>query len=1227
MKREKKASGLHTLYRCLLVGLLLVSLFPGAGPGVSPPASASGRGGASGNPARAAAAGGAVPPRRFLNDRVADLTAARPLAVAAVAVPEGLTGRGQLVGLADSGLDVLHPDLQSSDKKKKIVTVQSLAGRAIPGDPNGHGTHMAATIAGTGAASNGKFRGMAPGASLYVQALLNEEGEVSPPANLDALFYPAYAAGVRVHVNGWGGGLNEYREAAAQIDAFCHRYPDFLPVFGAGNAGPAQGSLSAEANSKNALVVGASGNPRPALDPETTAASVPAPFSSRGPSEDGRLKPELLAPGQAVVSARSRLVEGNFPANEAYTVLSGTSMAAAVTGGSLALLREYLQAQEGLASPSAALLKALLINGARVPAAGPGKEGFGILDLAATVLSLKEKTYRYLDAHAGLATGETYTTSLPLTPGGPLKVTLTWTDPPGEPGRAPTLVNDLDLVVTAPDGRVYYGNHFLYPGDEPDRRNNVEQVYLAHPPAGTYTITVKAVVVRRGSGTAGGAPRQGFALVWGQAPVTGIIASWDPERTLVLADGRRLPWPQRGEVVVNGQRRSLAAENLLAGADLYLFPEAAYVFGRTWETPAGQAVPGRGGPVFMEADAGRREGGYLWHPASRDPPLVNGTAYPDLTALPPGGALWASINPSSQQVWQVAIYRREQTGILAQVDGEKRQLWLLKEKEPYTLAPEASISFLDRLVEASTADAPFAACREARLGDLAPGLRVRLVLGPKGNTVYFLAVERHLAMGRLRAVRAEDGEIVLETGRSFRLFPQAPVWRDDHAGTLADLRPGDHVTVVLLPDESQVVTLVAYSQVSFGRVLYAGNRPRKLYLVDEENRFRSFPLDRTKIYRWGQPVPAAALVPGSWVRLILDPEGKEVRRVDLGETAEEKSGVLAGYDAAERTLRLADGSAYPLSSAALITKEGYALSPEDLVPGENIHLAALAAPPPWEKVAVGIRVELAPDAVPPRLVLQTRSEEGGFLLSGTTSADRLYLYRADGTRQEIPVATGGYFASFFNLEQEEETIRVVGLERQHGGLISRKLTVRRGFGGFTDSGSHWAAGEIAALAQKGLLGGYPDGTFRPAAAAARIEVVAALVRLYGSRVTVGAIPVFRDATAVPGWGRAALAAAQQEGLAAGYPDGTFQPQKPASRAELAAFCARLLAGRLPTLAPVLPYADSSAIPAWARPAVALVHAAGILRGREANLFAPLVPATRGEMAAALYRCRLLVPVP
>ncbi len=204
-----------------------------------------------------------------------------------------------------------------------------------------------------------------------------------------------------------------------------------------------------------------------------------------------------------------------------YRLESGTSMAAAAVSGTLALVAQYLEGQ-GLAY-SPALLKALLINGAR--SVGPlydlqvnspiNFQGWGAVNLAHTLPAAPlnggalSGPVRFIDqsvSHA-LATGQSNCWSLSLSSNAtayPLRVTLVWSDPPGNPNAAVKLVNDLDLVVSDRDsGQVYYGNNILAGTDytaatatnQPpanDLVNNVENVFLAAPLGTNYSITVYA---------------------------------------------------------------------------------------------------------------------------------------------------------------------------------------------------------------------------------------------------------------------------------------------------------------------------------------------------------------------------------------------------------------------------------------------------------------------------------------------------------------------------------------------------------------------------------------------------------------------------------------------------------------------------------------------------------------------------------------------------------------
>lgn len=531
----------------------------------------------------------------------------------------GLFGAGQVVGVADSGLDVGDPARLSADFAGRIVATLPLSGTTW-NDTVGHGTHVAGSILGNGRLSGGdppqhryagSFAGMAPEASLVVQAFHvdSSSGEISGlPDDLAQLFGPAYAAGARIHSDSWGGPSEDtanpfgsYGPEARAIDRFAWDHPDFLPVFAAGNDGTDghlldgdlgdgvvdPDSLSVAATAKNALSVGASESLR------TTGGMADAPwllfglgsllggsggsfvsepiasdlvsnnpeglaaFSSRGPTDDGRIKPDVVAPGTNILSTRSMdpafdpglLSWGVYEGNDKYVFNGGTSMATPLTAGSAALVREFYQRQ-GLAQPSAALVKATLIHHARdltpgqygdgaTREMGPRPniaEGWGRVDVGG--LFTLAPFRQWVDDHeAGLNTSEAaeYTTAnhtLTVTDASlPLRVTLVWTDYPAAAAAARQLVNDLDLEVVAPSGA-------LFP-TTPDRLNNVEMAEIPHPETGAWRVVVRGANVPQGP--------QPYALV-----VSGGLSASPPTPTPTPYTGPR-PYVVYLPEVVRGQ--------------------------------------------------------------------------------------------------------------------------------------------------------------------------------------------------------------------------------------------------------------------------------------------------------------------------------------------------------------------------------------------------------------------------------------------------------------------------------------------------------------------------------------------------------------------------------------------------------------------------------------------------------------------------------------------------
>ena len=445
-------------------------------------------------------------------------------------------GDGEIVAVADTGLDRgsstdVHPAF-----KGRVVKLYAL-GRPKANDPDGHDTHVAGSVLGDGTSDTmgGEIRGTAPGAKLILQSTLDQQGSLGGiPIDLRDLFEGPYRDGARVHTNSWGNvrpGL-PYDASAWEIDATVWANPDLAICFAAGNDGIDRnmngvvdaGSVGSEAAAKNCITVGASESLRP---PYTGTygglwpGDYPAPpvssdrladdadglvaFSSRGPTRESRIKPDVVAPGSCILSTRSRdLVAAptkyGVSKDPAFYFGSGTSMATPLVAGCVAALREALV--KGGTVPSAALLKALLINGAVVL---PGQyspseagtspnsnSGFGRVDLERAISAAIGVGEAGFAESGPLVQGTEETVAIDVPDDGvprTLKVTLVWTDPPGA-----ALQNDLDLIVRA-GGQERHGNSGTSPRF--DRVNNVEQVSWVGIPAGTVRVIVRAFRITR----------------------------------------------------------------------------------------------------------------------------------------------------------------------------------------------------------------------------------------------------------------------------------------------------------------------------------------------------------------------------------------------------------------------------------------------------------------------------------------------------------------------------------------------------------------------------------------------------------------------------------------------------------------------------------------------------------------------------------------------------------
>ncbi|MDD3270203.1 MAG: S8 family serine peptidase [Syntrophomonadaceae bacterium] len=1083
----------------------------------------------------------------FLNDRSADIIGSSPLLAPGLLTPSGLSGKGQIVGIADSGLDrgslnEIISDLQSEQgKMPRVAILRSYSGRTIPDDPIGHGTHMAAIIAGNGKASNGKYQGIAPGSSLYFQALLDQSGTLKVPLKIEDLYHPAYDAGVRIHVNGWGGGSNSYSSRSAQLDNFVYRFPDFLPVFGAGNNGPSKGSLTAEANSKNVLTIGSSQVPRPAFGTDARYADRIAELSSRGPAADGRIKPELLAPGSAVISVCSSLVESNFAANNAYTILGGSSMAAAVAGGAIALLSEYLEIAKQIPNPSSALIKALLVNGARPLAGGQSAvQGYGILDLASTILALEEDSFKMIDEKNGIQSGQMLEYKVQVAEAGTdFRATLAWVDPPAEVAANQALVNNLNLIIQDPQGKNYYGNDFNHQGSI-DNINNIEQIIIPDAVRGEYTIRIQAGELKR-------VINQNFALVYGQ-PLKYEVFTMQAGDTKDDAGESDSELGSRQVFNLLDGKLLSGTQAIPVGSDLYTGAHADYIFSRSWLASGVQALREPEGDLLLEISTGVREGGYFMDRTSPAVNIVvNSQQVDEIQEIPPGSEVKAAINPVMQTIWQLEAMHEEVTGFIEKVDFEKGELKLLQNDQVYLITSGIAIAYCDKLRACDLADIPYGTEQTAHLENLAPGLKVVLTISPSSRQVQYIEVERELILGQIREANDQQGQITLESGGSYRIFPGTMVIKDQHESSLKEIKQGDHIAAILLTGSQDIIQLYASSEVFYGRVLFYSSREKSLYILDKQNILKKVGIDyKSGIYRRGLQIEALSITPGAWVRVVHLPGSSAAWRVDIADTALESTRYFKSYDPERKTISFTDGTCLGYSDFTQALKGGYLISPDMITFGEKVKIYTLATPGTGPEFLARLEVAINPAIAAPELQVRAYSLNGVLIIQGQSNAEQVFVCRANGSWVEIGVGKGGAFSGLFTLLENEQEIKILALNKQSGGIKGTSLAITafpvENKEEFVDISGHLAENKIKELRSRGIISGYADNCFKPEQSVNRAEFICMLARAQGwSSEYSGSINYFADNRDIPWWALGAVYAAREQGIIRGYPDDSFRP--------------------------------------------------------------------------------------
>lgn len=337
----------------------------------------------------------------------------------------GFTGAGVSVAVLDTGVDATHPDLAG-----KVAEARNFTEVADARDTVGHGTHVASTIAGTGAASGGKYRGVAPDATL-LDGKVCEDAGCTDSAILAGMQWAAVekkAAVVNMSLSGWDTPeVDPVEEAVQTLTA----QTGTLFVLAAGNDG-SDGSVGSPASADAGLAVGA-------VDRDDELAD----FSSRGPRVgDDALKPDITAPGVDIVAARSADGFIGDPVGDRYVTLSGTSMATPHVAGSAALLAQQHPGWR------ADRLKATLMAAAKPhPDQTAYQQGAGRVDVAHAI------TQQITSDPVSVSFGRT------LWPHGddtPITRTVTWRND----GPAPVTV-DLSIEGAGPGGRALPAGLFV----------------------------------------------------------------------------------------------------------------------------------------------------------------------------------------------------------------------------------------------------------------------------------------------------------------------------------------------------------------------------------------------------------------------------------------------------------------------------------------------------------------------------------------------------------------------------------------------------------------------------------------------------------------------------------------------------------------------------------------------------------------------------------------------
>ncbi|MFP3872426.1 MAG: S8 family serine peptidase [Candidatus Aenigmatarchaeota archaeon] len=473
----------------------------------------------------------------------------------------GYTGSGVTVAIADTGLgDGTTSDAGHQDFSGRVVGGYGFGDPSDWADGHSHGTHCAGSVGGdtyngTGvqyAGMDGNYyasQGLASDSELFSVKIFDDGGSFLPSEYYPIVEEAAQRSDAYVHSNSWGadeGGAYSdsdevYDQAVREADRDTPETEPMVITVAAGNSGSDTNTIGSPANAKNVISVGASFSYNPDADnyggQTTYNPAMISDFSSRGWTDDNRVKPDVVAPGEDILSTMTPQGSGDYTEDSRYQWMSGTSMANPAVAGAASVVVDWYEDNFG-ERPSPAMVKALLINTAQPLDEDNGNtgsipnrdEGWGRVDLSKLQYPKNDPvSFMAEDQTSLLQTGDIDEYEIHRDKEGvPLNISLVWTDKNALEGDDPTLKNDLNLEVITPGGDVYTGNAFQdgwtppnqdavgdfdTSGDGKDDVNNVENVYI-HPDeveSGIYKVRVEGFDVPE-DGNMDGNLTQDYAL-------------------------------------------------------------------------------------------------------------------------------------------------------------------------------------------------------------------------------------------------------------------------------------------------------------------------------------------------------------------------------------------------------------------------------------------------------------------------------------------------------------------------------------------------------------------------------------------------------------------------------------------------------------------------------------------------------------------------------------------